>query len=290
MDIFFKLLLEIIKTICYNYREVRKMASYAYNEEITSYYVERRTRTNAILMPSTHYHNHYEIYYLRKGKARYFIDNITFDLNEGDMVLIPPYVIHRTAYIEGGELERLLITFTLDFMGKAEDDPVFRCFDRYCIKKADVHKSLINSIETENNNPDEFSDELIKNYITSLLIRLSRITEKTVFEITAPLFVQQITEYITENYATEITLDELSKQFSVSKSHLSRQFKSTTGFGINEYITIVRVKNAERLILTTDMSITDIATKCGFNDSNYFSSVFKKLKGISPLKFRSNNL
>lgn len=266
------------------------MAAYAYNEEISSYYIERRTRTNAVLMPSTHYHNHYEIYYLRKGKARYFIDNTTIDLNEGDMVLIPPYVIHRTAYIEDGELERLLITFTLDFMKKPEDDPVFRCFERYYIKKADVHKSLLNSIEAESNSPDEFSDELIRNYIATLLIRLSRITEKTAFEAKAPSFIQQITEYITENYATEITLDELSKEFSVSKSHLSRQFKAITGFGINEYITIVRVRNAERLILTTDLSITDIATLCGFNDSNYFSSVFKKLKGIPPLKFRGNNL
>lgn len=264
--------------------------SYAYDEEISSYCVERRARTKPASMPSTHYHSHYEIYYLRKGKARYFIDNTTFDLNEGDMVLIPPYVIHRTAYIEEGQLERLLINFTLDFTEKNEDDPIFRCFERYYIKKADVHKNLINSIETESNNPDEFSDELIKNYITTLLIRLSRITEKTAFEIKAPSFIQQITEYITENYSTEITLDELSKQFSVSKSHLSRQFKATTGFGINEYITIVRIRNAERLILTTDLPITDIATKCGFNDSNYFSSVFKKLKGIPPLKFRGNNL
>lgn len=266
------------------------MASYAYNEEITTYFIERRTRTNVISMPSTHYHNHYEIYYLRKGKARYFIDNTTIDLNEGDMVLIPPYVIHRTAYIEDGELERLLITFTPDFMKKNEEDPVFRCFDHYYIKKADVHKSLLNSIETESNSPDEFSDELIRNYIITLLIRLSRITEKPVFEIKTPSFIQQITKYITENYATEITLDALSRDFSVSKSHLSRQFKATTGFGINEYITIVRIRNAERLILTTNLSITEIATLCGFNDSNYFSSVFKKLKGIPPLRFRANSL
>lgn len=266
------------------------MSTYAYNEEITTYRVERRARTKPESMSSPHYHRHYEIYYLRKGKAKYFIDNITFDLNEGDMVLIPPYVIHRTAYIEDGQLDRLLITFTLDFVEKNEEDALFKCFDRYLIKKADVYKNLLNSIEAESNSPDEFSDELIKNYITTLLIRLSRITEKSSFEVKAPSFIQQITEYITENYATEITLDELSKQFSVSKSHLSRQFKATTGFGLNEYITTVRVKNAERLILTTDLSVTEIATTCGFNDSNYFSSVFKKLKGIPPLKFRGNSI
>lgn len=264
--------------------------SYAYNEEISSYHVERRAKTKPASMPNTHYHNHYEIYYLRKGKVRYFIDNTTFDLCEGDMVLIPPYVIHRTAYIEEGQLERLLINFTLDFIEKNGDDPVFRCFERYYVKNADVYKNLINSIEAENNAADEFSEELIKNYIITLLIRLSRINEKQVPELNAPSFIQQITDYITENYATELTLGALAKRFSVSKSHLSRQFKNSTGFGLNEYITIVRIKNAERLILTTDSAITEVATMCGFNDSNYFSSVFKKLKGIPPLKFRANSL
>ena len=261
---------------------------YAYNEEITSYFIERRTRTKS--MPSPHYHSHYEIYYLRKGKAKYFIDNITFDLNEGDLVLIPPYVIHRTAYVEDGQFERLLITFTLDFVEKSEDDALFNCFNRYLIKKADVYKNLLNSIESEYNNKDEFTDELIKNYITTLLIKLSRTTEKSRFEVKAPSFIQKITEYITENYSTEITLDALADRFSVSKSHLSRQFKATTGFGLNEYITIVRIRNAERLILNTDLSMTEISTICGFNDSNYFSSVFKKLKGVPPLKFKGNNL
>ncbi len=263
---------------------------YEYNEEISSYYIERRAKSGPDSMANTHYHNHYEIYYLLKGKVKYFIDNTTFELHEGDMVLIPPYVIHKTSYIEESNPERLLIHFTLDFLQKNENDAIFRCFDRYYIKRADIHKNLINSIEAENNSADEFSEELIRSYIVTLLIRLSRITEKSVFEITAPSFIQKITEYITDNYSSEITLDNLAKQFSVSKSHLSRQFRAATGFGLSEYITIVRIRNAERLILNTDMPITEVATKCGFNDSNYFSSVFKKLKGIPPLKFRSNNI
>ena len=58
---------------------------------------------------------------------------------------------------------------------------------------------------------------------------------------------------------------------------------------LNEYVTLVRIKNAENLILNTNYHITDIATMCGFNDSGYFSVVFKKVKGISPLKLRMNN-
>ncbi|MEE1042726.1 MAG: AraC family transcriptional regulator, partial [Clostridia bacterium] len=125
--------------------------------------------------------------------------------------------------------------------------------------------------------------------LITLLINLSRLSADKSDEVKTPSFIQKISNYIGENYANEITLDNLSREFSISKSHLSRLFKNTTGFGINEYITIVRIKNAERLILSTKLPITEIATRCGFNDSNYFSSVFKKIKGMSPLKFKNDN-
>lgn len=101
---------------------------------------------------------------------------------------------------------------------------------------------------------------------------------------------RKIAEYITDNYSSEITLELLSKKFTISKSHMSRQFKAATGFNISEYISVVRIKNAQRLLLTTNYHITQIATMCGFNNSSYFTAVFKRILGISPLKLRKNTL
>jgi two-component system response regulator YesN len=58
-----------------------------------------------------------------------------------------------------------------------------------------------------------------------------------------------------------------------------------TGMGLSEYINIARVTAAEKLLLSADLPITEVATKCGFNDSNYFARVFKKLKGVTPKKY-----
>ena len=72
----------------------------------------------------------------------------------------------------------------------------------------------------------------------------------------------------------------------MSESHLSRKFKAHTGIGINEYITYVRITNAEKLLRETELSVTEVADQCGYSDSNYFSTVFKRIKGITPQKCR----
>lgn len=64
----------------------------------------------------------------------------------------------------------------------------------------------------------------------------------------------------------------------MSKSFLSKRFKTATGFGFKEYIINLRIQNACRLLLETNKSITDIAFECGFNDSNYFGGFISKDK------------
>ena len=73
------------------------------------------------------------------------------------------------------------------------------------------------------------------------------------------------------------------------RSYFSRKFKLCTGFGYKEYLITVRIIEACRLLLNTDMSITQIAENCGFDDSNYFGDCFKKIKGMSPREYRKAN-
>ena len=64
------------------------------------------------------------------------------------------------------------------------------------------------------------------------------------------------------------------------------KFKETTGFGFKEYLLALRIKHACDMLLNTGFSITEIAYSSGFNDSNYFGDVFKRIKGVSPLQYR----
>ena len=86
-----------------------------------------------------------------------------------------------------------------------------------------------------------------------------------------------------------ISLGDVASYCFVSREHLSRIFKKETGFGFNEYVTLLRLRKAEEMIMCEpNKTISEIAYECGFNDGNYFSYKFKKMYGISPIKARSN--
>lgn len=252
------------------------------------YCIKREIKKKPVSMLQTHYHSYYEIYYLVKGTVHYFIENMTFELSAGDMVLIPPNIIHRTVSTEDKPIERILLSFTNEFIEKDSDDAVLGCFNRYFIPGIDSFSNIFNMLENEDINSDNFSRDIVKCGIITLLVKISRSEKKDArLKNSSPLF-QEIARYISDNYYSEITLDMLSKKFAISKSHLSRKFKTATGFNISEYILLVRVKNAQRLLTDTDYHITKVATMCGFNNSSYFSSVFKQFLGCTPKKFKKD--
>jgi AraC-like DNA-binding protein len=74
--------------------------------------------------------------------------------------------------------------------------------------------------------------------------------------------------------------------FHCSHSYVSHTFKSSTGCNFREYINLLRIEEAKKLLVNTSFSITEISMKTGFSNSNYFSLVFQRMNGISPKEYR----
>lgn len=98
--------------------------------------------------------------------------------------------------------------------------------------------------------------------------------------------MQNIKDYLDEHYYEKITLDQLSEKFFINKFYLARIFKDQFGITIANYILKRRITHAKQLLRFTNLSIDKICLRCGINDANYFSRVFKKIEGISPGEFR----
>ena len=88
--------------------------------------------------------------------------------------------------------------------------------------------------------------------------------------------------FINRNFAKQITLDEIASECAMSKYHFVRTFKSVTGTTFRKYHNKTKIEASKFLLEKHDLNITEICYAVGFNDSTYFSRVFRDIEGISP--------
>lgn len=100
--------------------------------------------------------------------------------------------------------------------------------------------------------------------------------------------IRQAKEYIEQHYADpNLSLQEVACHANLSASHFSAVFSQETAYTFKEYLTEIRINKAKDLLRMTRLRSAEIAYQVGYNDPHYFSSVFKKNTGLSPLEFRS---
>lgn len=231
-----------------------------------------------------HYHSLYEIYYLEQGVCHYLIEGKLFEMDEGDIVFIPKGQIHKTSYEEVHS--RLLINCSGEYLKNADFMEAFVYRNK---KHSREIWRIIKKIEDEYLRADKFSQSLIKGYMQQLLAVVYRTENHYENTRLQNKYVQKALDILEEDFTTEITLSALADSFKISAEHFSRIFKKETGLGFNEYLSLLRLKKAEGILKRDDgTSISEIAFACGFNDSNYFCEKFKKVYGISPLRFKKS--
>ena len=104
------------------------------------------------------------------------------------------------------------------------------------------------------------------------------------------LLVQKIKLYIEQHLADSLNLATISRVVNYNETYISRLFKQLTGTSLSEYISQEKIKKAKQLLSSTNESIQNIAAVTGFDTSQYFSLVFKKMTGVSPSTYRKTHL
>ncbi|MCR5515763.1 MAG: AraC family transcriptional regulator [Lachnospira sp.] len=263
--------------------------------------IQRIKRDASFKPSSTHSHPFHEIFYLVSGQCKVFIDHNIYTFNKGDIAIVPAGTLHKTDYTGKGIHERIVISFTeeqVHWLNNYAGDGVVEGFlsanDVFSIpdRRRDYAETLMNKLLFEKNNPDILSPAFISTSLSELLlfiIRCKKFEDNVVKEIdTNNQIMQEIATYIYNHYNEPLMLDDIAHQFNLSRSYLSKKFKASTGFGFKEYMINIRIKKACELLLGTNKTITEIAFECGFNDSNYFGDAFRRIKGVSPHKYRKN--
>jgi YesN/AraC family two-component response regulator len=146
--------------------------------------------------------------------------------------------------------------------------------------------SLFQAIE--NNSKELHAGEIVVPLSQALIVKACSIIEKNavpVAETNSPLTTKVIT-YIDAHYKEDIRLKDIAAATKISIYYLSHAFKADVGFSPMQYVILRRIGEAQSLLINTDLNITHVAAIVGYNNSNYFQNVFRKLFGITPGEYR----
>ena len=263
-------------------------------------HAETKLRDAPFVMTGHHCHSCIELFYVESGDCRFLIDDHIQDLRAGDFILVPPMALHYTRYVFG-PCKRTVVLFRMEDVPEDvrrsmprsgqifTETTVFHVPEAY---RGPVCRCL-RQMAAEDKNRDDRSPLLLRTYLQELLLLCGRLclfpSEQPGDIHTSDQQILQAARYISAYYMNPITTADVARAVGFSPNYLTRRFREAAGIGLYEYIVFVRLHHAAQELLSTADSITDIALRCGFSDSNYFKDSFKKKYGVTPRNYRKTS-
>lgn len=240
----------------------------------------------------------YEIYLLEKGAGKFILDGAEYPVKKGDVMLI--HTKAENSFVSDGSPFRFLfVTFKID--NPANPDKI-----------GDLNR-LIN----EANGPVAFDDWqniqgmlyqmqkefclksaqymfkiklLLGNLVTDMILQYeeTRGIDGTGLYSgrNANQYINRVVIYLQNHYNRNISLEELGRAVNLHPRYLCTIFRQVSGKTIGGLLREIRLEKAKRLLLNTDLSITETAMEAGFADSQYFSRVFSRYENKTPTEYR----
>lgn len=256
-----------------------------------------------------HYHKELELAYIVEGYGTRYVGSSIQSYKKGDMVLVGEELNHvwmsdEAFYEENSSLmtKAIVVKFYPDFAGKdflglPEAYPINKIFKEASggLRIKGTTKREIATIlhQMLKQSPLEKIASMIQ--VLNIMANSDEIHVLSHFDLhksTNPKEkdrMNRIIQHTMLNFKNSISLEEISNVANLSKSAFCRYFKNTVKKSYNEFLYEIRVEHACKMLLESDIGITQIAYESGFNNPSAFSQMFKRIKSMSPLQYRKSN-
>ncbi len=246
---------------------------------------------------AAHWHSELEIMRVISGELTVMLDNNTYTAKSGDMIFVNPETVHSAVpddcTYECAVLNPEILNATN-----------FSC--KFFVESVQNREIMIKEYHCGNFELKEAANDFFealkvkssgyKFTVIGALYRLfgvlvdahlyRRMGGHVIADDKNVPKLKKVLTYIRHNYDAPLTLEDMAGEIDVSPKYFCYFFKSMTGQSPFEYLNQYRIERAARMLFNTDLSVTDIAYRSGFNDLSYFIKTFKKIKNTTPARFR----
>lgn len=266
--------------------------------KVPSLYMMGYAKNNSAWDPLlTHYHENLEVVVMLNGNQQYFVNGSGYTLYGGNMFITYPFEEHGNGNLPQNACEFIWFQLDMkereDFLGLSGElaREMYRWITECKKRVMDIDpqglKLLLKAWEglsssTESGRLHGYSALL--NFITEYFSLDPDKNEIGNRLVTSDIL--QSLQFIQENLETNINIDEVAAECALSPSRFKAKFREQMGITPLYYINSLKIDRAKEMLKNDKVSIIDIAFKLDFASSNYFSTVFKKFTGYSPVEFR----
>lgn len=256
--------------------------------------------------PSPHRHNYFEINYVADGKCQFVFEKTCRTLGKGEFCIIAPTSEHDLIIDDDSTVFCIMLrksTFDMTFFSLLSRKDLLSYFFRTTLQN-DSHANyllfyaentrwinqIIHNAMSESNQNDPYSNTCCISWINLLFSNLLRNYSKTLqfYDYQMGSDFSLVLQYIQHNYKN-LTLSALAQLFHYSEPHLCTLIRQNTGHNFTGLVKRLRMSEAVDYLINTNLKISEIAEKVGYNSADHFSRVFRKTYHTSPMEYRREN-
>lgn len=251
-----------------------------------------------------HRHDFFEVLFLSRGAGFHVIDGNKYKIQPPCVFFMSPGQAHKIEF--SNDIEGFIFIFTPEFYLIEYNNPnrliEFPFF--FTIRQdnpplqlsvpSDIHflENLFKRGIAEVEKGETFSIELLHSILDLILTTCASLypADQNALSGKGHMLVKRFFQLVEENYERNLSVAQYADQMAITPNHLTQTVTQLTGKTSSQIIKAKQILEVKRLLVHTNLSVTEIATRLNFPDQSYFAKFFKRETGISPLQYRSKSL
>ncbi|WP_338448848.1 AraC family transcriptional regulator [Niallia oryzisoli] len=243
--------------------------------------------------PSHRHDDLSEIVYILGGEGDFIIDDQPYLVQQGDLLIYNKGIFHEEKSSKNNPLKTYycgIADIHIEGLPEGYITPMGTCPLIKQNKYSEQMEKLFSMMFEESSLKLKGYDDICKNLLRSMIIYIQRMAqlEEMKTKNDSETLALQIKEFLDKNYLKQLTLEEIALEFHMNAYYLSHVFKNHYNDSPINYMIYRRMGEAKKLLINTDMKVREISQLVGYENANYFSRIFAKTMGESPLQYKKN--